>query len=200
MTKFKLFFALIISNFSFGQQLISGDYDYESKLAFDPVSKTVTGYYASYTGLDEKTQQPLFSCVFYIEGKVKNNKFVIKTYYPDYKKDDIIDGTLEIINSKLFRIKLPEEHGGCWNVQHFADEPVIFKLQKKANWVQIRYINKQKSYFYTGKSVSGKTKSYVVQGDFVCIEKIEQEWAFCTFFSEKTSKKGWIKSSDLNKI
>jgi hypothetical protein len=200
MIKFKIFFLLLISNGTFAQQLISGDYDSESKLAFDPISKMVTGYYASYTGLDEKTQRPLFSCIFYIEGKVKSKKFAIKTYFPDNKNDDIIVGTLEIINSKSYKIKLPEEHGGCWNVQHFADEPVSFELNKKANWIQIRYVNKQKSYFYSGKSVSEKTKSYLVNGDFVCIEKIEQDWAFCIYFREETSKKGWIKMDDLNKI
>jgi hypothetical protein len=200
MTKLIIFFLLLISNGTFGQQLISGDYDSELKLAFDPISKMVTGYYESYTGLDETTQQPLFSCIFYIEGKAKSKKFAIKTYYPDNKNDDKITGALEIVNSKTCKIKLPEEHGGCWNVQHFADEPVNFTLDKKTNWIQIRYVKSLKSYFYSDKSTTEKTKAYLVQGNFVCIEKIEQDWAFCTYFGEKNSKKGWILLKDLNKL
>ncbi len=200
MIKLKIFFLLLISNGTFGQQLISGDYNSELKLAFDPSSKMVTGYYESYTGLDETTQQPKFSCIFYIEGKIKSKKFAIKTYYPDYKNDDKIIGTLEIVNSKTCKIKLPEEHGGCWNVQHFVDEPVNFTLDKKTNWIQIRYVKNLKSYFYSDKSITEKTKAYLVQGNFVCIEKIEQNWAFCIYFGEKSSKKGWIQLKDLNII
>lgn len=200
MTKFKLLLLFLISNYTFGQQLISGYYNSELKLAFDPISKMVTGYYESYTGLDEIIQHPVFSCIFYIQGKVNSKKFAIKTFYPDNKNNDKITGTLEIINSKTCKIKLPEEHGGCWNVQHFADEPVNFTLDKKTNWIQIRYIKSLKSYFYSDKSTTEKTNVYLIQGDFDCIEKKEQDWALCNYFGEKSSKKGWILLKDLNKL
>ena len=190
---------LLFSNSSSAQKLISGEYDSGMKLSYDASSNILTGYFESYTGLDEQTQNPKFSCIFYIEGKVTGKKFSIKTYYPEDKKDDVISGNIEIINNKTIKIKLPEEHGGCWNVQHFADKPEEFGLDKKTNWTQIRYIDKPKSFFYKDQSNANQTKIYLVKGDVVCIEKIENSKAFCTYFGKKITK-GWINISDLNKV
>lgn len=190
---------VIFSNLGFGQKLISGEYDFGMKLSYDAASNTLTGYFENYTGLDEETQNPKFSCIFYIEGKVTGKKFSIKTYYPEDKKDDMISGTIEIIDNKSIKISLPEEHGGCWNVQHFADKPEPFYLEHKTNWTQIRYIDKAKSFFYKDTSNSSLTKMYLLKGDFVCIDKIENGKAFCTYFGKKTTK-GWINVSDLNKL
>ena len=193
------FLILLFANVSSGQKLISGDYGYGMKLSFDASSNILTGYFENYTGLDEQTQNPKFSCIFYIEGKVTGKKFSIKTYYPEDKKDDMISGTIEIIDNKTIKIKLPEEHGGCWNVQHFADNPEEFTLDKKTNWTQIRYIDKPRSFFYKDQSNTNQTKIYLVKGDVVCIEKIENGKAFCTYFGKKITK-GWINISDLNKL
>lgn len=193
------FLILLFSNLSSAQKLISGEYDSGMKLSYDASSNILTGYFESYIGLDEETQNPKFSCIFYIEGKVTGKKFPIKTYYPEDKKDDIISGTIEIINNKTIKIKLPEEHGGCWNVQHFADQPEEFGLDKKTNWTQIRYIDKPKSFFYKDQSNANQTKIYLVKGDVICIEKIENGKALCTYFGKKITK-GWINISDLNKV
>lgn len=125
------FLILLFANLLSGQKLISGEYDSGMRLSYDTSSNILTGYFESYTGLDEETQNPKFSCIFYIEGKVTGKKFSIKTYYPEDKKDDMISGTIEIIDNKTIKISLPEEHGGCWNVQHFADKPEEFGLEKK---------------------------------------------------------------------
>lgn len=190
---------LLFANLAIAQKLISGEYDSGMKLSYDASSNILTGYFESYTGLDEQTQNPKFSCIFYIEGKVTGKKFSIKTYYPEDKKDDVISGNIEIINNKTIKIKLPEEHGGCWNVQHFADKPEEFTLEKKTNWTQIRYIDKPKSFFYKDQSNTNQTKIYLVKGDVVCIEKIENGKAFCNYFGKKITK-GWINISDLNKL
>ena len=188
-----------LTNISFGQTIKSGDYDSGLKLAFDSKTKKLTGYFESYTGWDEETKNPMFSCIFYIEGTVDNNKFKVLTYYPEYKSDDTISGQIEIINGNTLKIKLPSEHGGCWNVQHFADEPVSFAIERKTEWTQIKYVIKNKTYFYSEKSEGKKQKAYLVKNDFVCVDKTEGDWTYCTFYGNRITK-GWIKTQDLNKV
>ena len=189
--------VLILSLSTFGQQILSGDYSSGLILSFDSATKKVTGYFQNYTGSDEKTGNARFSCIFYIEGIATGKKFTIKTYFPTEKTEDLISGTMEIISDWQVKIKLPQEHGGCWNVQHFADEPVDFSLEEKQNWAQVRYVNVARAYFYSDRSDDKRMKSYIVKGDFVCIEKIEQGWAYCTYFGKKITK-GWMKVAELN--
>jgi hypothetical protein len=177
------------------QSFTSGNYGDGLRLCYDSSTKMVTGYFESYTGEDGK-----FSCLFYIEGKATTNQFSVKTYFPTDKKDDLISGTINIASNKQVTIKLPEEHGGCWNVQHFADkEPAVFTLEEKQSWIQVRYVDAAKTYFHSGKAVDKKGKAYLVKGNVVCVERIEQEWAYCTYFGKKATK-GWLKLSDLNKL
>ena len=186
---------LLFTSISFCQKtFVSGEYEFQLKLAFNSSTKKITGYYEDSTG-----ENPTFSCVFYIEGTVAENKFKIETYFPNDKSGDLIEGTIEIVNSKSIKIKLPEEHGGCWNVEHFADKPVDFELKEQTNWIQISYIVKEKSYFFKEKNEAKRMKSYLIKNNFVCIEKIEGEWAYCTYFGHRITK-GWIKVSDLNQL
>ncbi|SEP34337.1 hypothetical protein SAMN05444671_1076 [Flavobacterium sp. CF108] len=200
MKNFLLVYLFIsFSNIVCGQKLVSGEYDSGMNLSYDESSKMLTGYFESYTGLDEETNNPKFSCIFYIEGKVTGKKFSVKTYYPEDKNDDVILGTIEIINNKTIKIKLPEEHGGCWNVQHFADKPEQFELEKKNNWIQVRYVNKSKSFFFKENSNLSKTKMYLIKNDIVYVEKIENGKAHCSYKGKKIIK-GWINIDDLNKL
>lgn len=191
-----LFILILFSSVTFSQQIIqSGEYDNSLRMAYDSESKKITGYYENYTGWDEKTKAPRFSCIFYIEGTVSEQKVKIKTYYPEDKNEDTIEGHIEIVNNETIYIVLPEEHGGCWNVQHFADKPDKFKLVKETNWIQIRYVDTEKCYFHKSK----KLKSFVIKGDIVYVEKIEGDWALCSYFGKKTTK-GWLKVADLNQL
>ncbi len=200
MKKLLIFIILIlISKVFFGQKLLSGEYDFGMKIAFDDTTNKLTGYFENYSGWDEQTNKPTFSCIFYIEGTVKDNIVKILTYYPEYKEDDSIGGTVEIINNKTIRIKLSEEHGGCWNVQNFAEESIEFELRNNLLWTQIRYVNVAKTYFYTEKSIDKKQKAYLIKNDFVCVEKLDRDWAYCIFYGKKQTK-GWLKVSDLNKL
>ncbi len=189
---------LLLSTISFGKIIISGEYDSGLKLAFDKKTNMLTGYFENYTGFDEETGSPKFSCIFYLQGTITGSQFKVYTYYPNDTSDSI-KGNIQLISDKDVSIKLFEEHGGCWNVQHFADEQVKFSLEKQIAWTQIRFITTEKTYFYSDKSLATKQKSYLVKNDFVCIVKIEDDWAYCTYYG-KTIKEGWIKTADLNKI
>ncbi len=189
---------LWLSNISFGQTMVSGEYDSGLKLAYDSITNKLTGYFENYYGLDEATGNPKFSCIFYIQGTITGGQFMVDTYYPN-DTSDIIKGNIQIINNKTASIKLLEEHGGCWNVQHFVDVQVKFSLEKHFAWTQIRFVTSDRTYFYSDKSIDKKLKSYIVKNDFVCIDKIEGDWAYVTYFG-KTITKGWIKMADLNKI
>jgi hypothetical protein len=181
-----------------GQIIGSGEYDSGLKLAYDSKTNKLTGYFENYTGLDEKTGNPKFSCIFYIQGTITGSQFTVDTYDPN-NTSDIIKGNIQIINDKTATINLPKEHGGCWNVRHFAKEEVKFSLEKYIAWAQIRFIAIDKAYLHTDKSIDKKQISYLVKNDFVCIDKIEDDWAFCTYYG-KTIAKGWIRTSDLNKL
>ena len=195
-----LFIFLLFSTVTFSQQIIkSGEYDNSLRMAYDSESKKITGYYENYTGWDEETKAPRFSCIFYIEGTFVNQKAIIKTYFPVDKNEDTIEGHIEIVNNETIYIVLPEEHGGCWNVQHFANKPDKFELVKQFNWIQIRYVDTNKSYFHKEKSDAKKQKPYVIKGDIVYVEKIEGDWALCNYFGKKTTK-GWLKVTDLNQL
>jgi len=196
-TAFATTFLALISKILFGQTIESGEYEFGLKLAFDSNTKKLTGYFENYTGWDEETKNPRFSCIFYIEGIVTNNKFGVLTYYPEDKSEDTISGQIEIVNKTTIKIKLQSEHGGCWNVQHFAEEPVSFDMENKTEWTQIKYVAANKTYFYSEKSENKKQKAYLVKNDFVCIDKTEGNWAYCTFYG-KTNTNGWIKTADLN--
>ena len=183
---------------SFGQQLTSGEYSDELKLCYDSATKKVTGYYESGTGYDEQTHNARFTCAFYIEGTVSGKKFKVNTYFPADKKDDQITGTMELASNKSMTLVLPEDHGGCWNVQPFK-EPVNFTLEKIQSWIQVRYINVAKAYFYSEQLDEKRTKIYLLKADVVCVEKVEAGWAYCTYFGKKVSK-GWVKVSELNAL
>ncbi len=186
---------LFLTSSSFCQQfLTAGDYDGTLSLAFNPKTQIVTGYYENHTGDDDK-----FSCVFYLEGTVTGTQFKIQTYFPNDKSDDLIEGDMELVDPKALKIKLPEEHGGCWNVEHFADEPVRFELYKATKWIQINYTIKEKVPLYRSKNEVKKMKSFLVKNDLVYVEKIEEGWAYTTYFGKRTVK-GWIKISDLNEL
>lgn len=179
----------------FGQQIKSGEYG-SLRLAYDPTSKKITGYFEDYTGWDETSQSPRFSCVFYLAGTATSKKVKIKTYHPEDQAEGLVEGTLEIINDKTVKIKLDEEQGGCWNVQHFADEPAEFELEKEANWSKIGYITATKTYFYSEKSADKKMKAYLIKSNFICIEKKEGDWTYCAYYGKKVTK-GWMKVSDI---
>lgn len=192
-------FLSLITSPLFCQDLLSGKYDSGMFIAFDKQNAKITGYFENYTGWDEETKSPRFSCIFYIEGKVDSSIVTINTFYPEDKTTDRIIGSLRIDPDSAVSIKLPEEHGGCWNVHHFADSYTKFDLLHINDFIQIRYATSPKAYFYSDTLYDKKSKAYVVKNDFLFISKIMGDWAFCTFSGKKITS-GWIKLEDLNEI
>lgn len=182
---------------SFGQ-IPSGEYNSGLTLAFDPKTKQLTGFYENHTGWDEQTKAPTFSCVFYMEGVLQDSS-KITTYYPAYKSEDMIEGILKIANDSTITIKLMEDHGGCSNVQNFAYDPVVFTVTKKMNFIQVRYITAEKTFFHSDKSADKKLKAYLIKGDYTYVEIVENEWAYCAFYGKKVTK-GWVRIADLNTL
>ena len=113
MTKnISLFLLLVFSTLSFCQHKIqSGEYENGLRISYDGESKKITGYYENYTGFDENSKTPRFSCIFYIEGTVVGQKAIIKTYFPENKNEDTIEGELEIgqIAGLIHEVKSVEE-------------------------------------------------------------------------------------------
>lgn len=197
---FSILLFVLFPSLAFAQNVVlSGAYNYGLNIAYDPDSHIISGYYENYTGWDEEANHHRFSCVFYIEGKIDSGKTSIKTDSPTFDDETIIEGTLEIVDPKNLTIQLSDEHGGCWNVEHFVTEPVAFELGAEKNWFQIRFVKADKSYFYKNTSSDKKLRSYLVKGDFVCIEKIEKDRAYYTYLGKKRAK-GWIMLKDLNRL
>ena len=55
--------TVLLLNSVFGQQIISGNYDSGLKLSFDSATNKVTGFFEDYTGMDNQTKNPRFSCI-----------------------------------------------------------------------------------------------------------------------------------------
>ncbi len=181
-----------------GQRIASGKYE-TLHLAYNPATRKITGYFEQMGGYDENTKAPLFSCAFYLEGEVKSNAVSIRTYYPAARPEDVIGGTLRVITGSEVSVKLPREHGGCWNVQHFADEPVPFGLTEKTDWLEIRYVTAAKAYFHADTLESTRRKAYVVTGNLVYLDQRRGGWAHGRYYGKSVTA-GWIKLDQLNKL
>lgn len=195
MRKLLLFTFLLIISFV-NAQIKSGIYEDVLKIAYNSENKTITGFYENYTGIDEFTGNPKFSCVFYFKGSLKNNSFEIESNYIT-NLNEKINGTIKIIDSTTISIKLEQDHGGCWNVQNFSNEFVEFKLTEKYIWKEIRYVIADKSYFYNEAKEESKRKSYLIKGDIFYIDRIDGDWVYGSFIGKKITK-GWMKKYTLN--
>ncbi len=177
---------------------VSGKYD-GLLLAFDKEHQRLTGYFESYTGWDESFKAPRFSCIFYLEARqVSDSPVKIKTWYPG--DDTVIEGELTWSDdpSSVF-IKLPTEHGGCWNVQPFAREKVLFELMEPTDWLSIEIVTAKKAYFYRSPSDKSKTRAYVIARDVIRVLKRKHDWVYAEYRHTETGKvtRGWVKKKML---
>lgn len=149
-------------------QIASGDYGGDMLIAVDPASHIVRGYYQSSTGRGR------FNCIFYFSGKVNG---AIRSYFPE-TPEEVVLGTLSRESDGSLNVRLATEHGGCWNVQHFADkdQPAEFTLQTAYPWVAVAVIKSARAHLYDSPISKGPRKAYVVKGDGVGIRAQRPGW------------------------
>jgi hypothetical protein len=173
--------------------IASGTYDYGLMIGFNPATQVVTGFFSDETGGGN------FTCTFYIKGTLSASETQIATYFPDSPVEDLIKGQLLQDGQSDIRIRLPSEHGGCWNVEHFADDtqPANFTLSMAHPWVSVAVVKSAKTYFYDTPTSATHRKGYVVKGDAVGVRAIQPGWLQVDFPEGEKPVSGWIKQSDI---
>lgn len=184
----------LITAFSTAAPIVSGNYD--GLLVGIDQQGILTGYFESSTGNGQ------FSCIFFVSGKLDNLKIRIDSWFPaDRDPNEVIKGTIEALpeNGKpAIRVTLKEEHGGCWNVQHFASEPASFKLTEEGVWQAVRVVAVKKAYFYDDELGARPRKAYVVQGNALRVFAWRSGRAQVEYVnSEGKRTRGWISERDL---
>jgi hypothetical protein len=183
-------------------QVVSGDYE-GLLIGVDTSGGTITGYYESFSGLDEATGKPRFSCIFYLKGSMNGPPpYTIDTWFPaDKTRKNLVTGSLTPEESEgvaVLKIKLPKEHGGCWNVEHFADGGgVSFRLEDPGKWVNVRVVSAPRAYFHDDAADAKKRKAYVIKGNPLRIFETRPGWVYAGFTAEGKTTAGWIKETDL---
>ena len=183
-------------------QVSSGDYE-GLLIGADPTNRIITGYYENYTGLDETTGKPLFSCIFYVRGTMEGNPpYKIETWFPaDKTRGGLITGKLtpeQTDGAASLRMELEAEHGGCFNVQHFADQGgAAFLLDVPGKWRAIRVIAAPRAYFHGEPADGKKRKAYVVRGNPIKVFDYKPGWVYAEYSAEEKTTTGWFKESDL---
>jgi hypothetical protein len=169
---------------------------YEGLLVGVDQAGLLTGYFESSTGKGQ------FSCVFFVSGKIAGSTASVKTWFPGGGiTEKPIDGVLEniiVAGASEIKVKLEDEHGGCWNVQHFASEPAFFTLTRKGGWEAIRVVSSGKAYFHDHPSSATRRKAYLVTGNPIRVFESRSGWVRAQYASaaERISE-GWILESDL---
>jgi hypothetical protein len=156
----------------------------------------LTGYFESSTGRGQ------FSCIFFVSGKVNGLANSVDTWFPgDRDPKEVIHGVLERMSSagkQAIRLKLEEEHGGCWNVQHFASDQSTFALTEQGSWESIRIVASKKAYFYDDPSSPKPRKAYAVTGNPLRVFETREGWVRAEYVSSGNRRtRGWVLERDL---
>ncbi|HXU99669.1 MAG TPA: hypothetical protein VG166_04150 [Caulobacteraceae bacterium] len=163
-------------------------------LGVDPATRTVSGYYSSETGGGQ------FSCIFYLTGKLAGARAAITTWFPQTPTDEVIKGELARQAGGTIRVRLASEHGGCWNVQPFADKdrPAEFTLETARPWTSVAVVKSKKAYFFATPTSATHRKGYVVQGDGLGVRAERPGWLAVDFVDpDGKAASGWIRRSDV---
>lgn len=191
------FFYLLLQPCSQGwAQLSSGIYSKGLHIAFDSAQQIITGYFEDYSGYDEELKQPKFSCVFFIYGFVNDGSILIKTYHPFEQKSDTIAGSIKIINEYSFEMKIDEEHGGCWNVSHFATEPIVFNMEEKIDALQVSYSMVPEMKIYSDITSNKIWVASIKNNRVFFVEEKQKEWCRILVIGNPHIH-GWVSEKDL---
>lgn len=172
----------------------SGDYD--GFLVGVGRNGSLTGYFESSTGRGQ------FNCIFFLSGKMVGATTRVDTWFPgDRDPKEVIHGVVERTSSDgkaAIRLKLEEEHGGCWNVQRFASDPATFALTEQGGWESIRIIAAKKAYFYDDPSSPRPRKAYAVTGNALRVFETRDGWVRAEYVGpENRRTRGWVRERDL---
>lgn len=176
------------------KDVVTGNYG-DLMLGYDATSKVVTGYFQSGTG-DDGHGHPQFSCIFFLRGMLDGGHASVETFFPATPKERI-SGTLTIAED--VKIGLKEEHGGCANVEHFADaEPASFALDHARAWTRVGVVKSAKANFYTAPDAATAERTYVVKGDGVGLRESRDGFVHADYLGTngKTTS-GWLRADDL---
>jgi hypothetical protein len=185
---------VIVPNIAYAG-LVSSDLG-DFLVGVDTSRQLISGYVEMRTGND-------FSCIFYLRGNLKGKPpYKIKTWFPkDRNPKDVIEGTISDVpdeSKPSVLVKLKEEHGGCWNVQHFAADSQPLQINSVGAWKEIRVVSSNRAYFHDEPRKTKKRKAYLVTGNPVRVYSEQQGWIQAEYVSESGKKtSGWIKQSDL---
>jgi hypothetical protein len=174
----------------------SGRYE-ELLIGIDQDGGVITGFYENGTGWDEETKAPRFVCRFYLYGEKQEDSFKIITWWPGDDLEDPINGELTFNADDSVSVRLESEHGGCWNVNHFADkDPSKHSLDKTGSWTSIRVVKGRRAYFHDKPDAQTRRRAYLIKDNVIRIFSQMPGWVLAEFGDEKISR-GWIKQSDL---
>lgn len=177
--------------------LISGEYGM-LRIAHDPATRAVTGYYYSLSGWDEELEAPRFSCIFAIHGILDGGQARIATAYPG--DSEVIGGTLVVTGEGALTITLDEEHGGCWNVEPGfprSEGGVSFTLDTQHPWTALRVVEARRAHFHDDADVGTRRKAYCVKDDVLPVKSSKPGWVEGQFEYKDKVTEGWVEEGDL---
>jgi len=171
-------------------------------IGFDPDSRVITGFYENHTGWNEATQEPRFSCIFFLRGIVTGDApYPIATWYPSDQPGEIIAGQLNVTKTGedyFLNIRLNEEHGGCRNVQHFSGEKSAdFLLIEQMPWREVRVISAEQAFFHNAPDAQQKSDFQLDKGAAIGVLDSRSGWVYTEEYREDLVIKGWIRPEDL---
>lgn len=174
----------------------------ELLIGIDQEKGIMTGFYESATGWDEQAKAPRFVCSFYLYGEMQGDSFKpsfkIITWWPGDDLEEPINGDLTFKADGSVSVRLESEHGGCWNVNHFADKdrPSDHALDKLGSWTSVRLVKVRRAYFYNKPNEQMRRKAYLTKDNVIRVFSQTSGWVLAEYGDEKTTR-GWIKESDL---
>jgi hypothetical protein len=200
MLRFALAPLLLVPAIALAQD-VSGEGD-GIVVAVDPSTHAITGYYNSGTG-DDGAGGPQFSCTFYLRGTAQGKPpYRITTWFPA-DPAHVIEGDLKFsvdAKARTVTVGLKEEHGGCWNVQHFAAKEggATLQLETTGAWTSVRVASAKHTHFYAAPDAPQPQRSFVTTGDALTVSETRAGWVHATFTNpDNKSTSGWIREADL---
>jgi hypothetical protein len=172
----------------------AGAYNDAMLIGYDPATGIVRGYFDMQRG-----EQPSFSCIFYVHGKLVGSKAAIETFFPATPKDEVIKGDLDLTDASHFQIRLKDEHGGCAMVESFADasQPASFDLATARPWTSVAIVKASRAYFYDSPTSKTHRKGYLLKGDGVGVRVARPGWIAVDYTGGDKMVSGWLKAADV---